>query len=53
MNKKFSTNEILDAVKSNSTMQSIAEKKGIMPVTYKSVRKQIKYLKRNQEKWSK
>ena len=45
--------EILDAIRSNSKMQSIAEKKSMMPVTYKSVRKQIKYLRRNQEKWSK
>tara|TARA_X000001036_G_scaffold172318_1_gene162884 strand:+ start:1287 stop:2030 length:744 start_codon:yes stop_codon:yes gene_type:complete len=45
--------EILDAVRSNSKMQSIAEKKGMMPITYENKLTQIEYLKRNQEKWSK
>ena len=45
--------EILDAVRSNSKMQSIAEKKGMMPITYDNTQTQIEYLRRNQEKWSK
>ena len=45
--------EILDAVRNNSKMESIAEKKGMMPITYKNKLTQIDYLKRNQKKWSK
>lgn len=45
--------EILDAVKNNSKMKSIAETKNMVPVTFADIQKQIDYLKRNENKWSK
>ena len=43
--------KIIDALKNNKTLEAIASKKNMMPVTYKSLNKQIKYLKRNEKKW--
>ena len=43
--------EIIDLIKSNKTLKAIATKKNMMPVTYDKLNKQVKYLKRNENKW--
>ena len=43
--------KVIDIIKNNKTLIAIASKKNMIPVTYKSVNRQIKYLKRNEKKW--
>lgn len=43
--------EIIDVIKNNKTLKAIATKKNMMPVTYDKLNKQVKYLKRNENKW--
>jgi len=43
--------EIIDVIKNNKTLKAIAKKKNMMPVTYNKLNKQVKYLKRNENKW--
>lgn len=43
--------EIIEAIKNNKTLKAIATKKNMTPVTHKKLNKQVKYLKRNENKW--